>query len=47
MAELRGTGGSILRSSFDETKDEALRAALASAQAAQSAQSAQSAPKVA
>jgi uncharacterized membrane protein len=44
MAELRGTGGTILRSSFDETKDEALRAALASAQAAQSAQSA---PKVA
>ena len=36
MAELRGTGGTILRSSFDETKDEALRAALASAQAAQS-----------
>lgn len=36
MAELRGTGGTILRSSFDETKEESLRAALASAQAAQS-----------
>jgi uncharacterized membrane protein len=35
MAELAGTSGTILRSSFDETKEEALKAALASAQAAQ------------
>jgi uncharacterized membrane protein len=35
MAELVGTSGTILRSSFDETKEEALKAALASAQAAQ------------
>jgi uncharacterized membrane protein len=35
MAELRGTSGTILQSSFDETKEEALKAALASAQAAQ------------
>jgi uncharacterized membrane protein len=34
MAELHGTGGTILRSSFDETKEEALREALAGAQAA-------------
>lgn len=34
MAELRGLGGTIMRSSFDETKEEALRAALADAQAA-------------
>jgi uncharacterized membrane protein len=34
MAELRGLGGNIMRSSFDETKEEALRAALADAQAA-------------
>lgn len=33
MAELRGSGGTILRSSFDETKEDALRAALADAQA--------------
>jgi uncharacterized membrane protein len=35
MAELAGTSGTILRSSFDETKEEALKAAFASAQAAQ------------
>jgi uncharacterized membrane protein len=35
MAELAGTSGTILRSSFDETKEEALKSALASAQAAQ------------
>jgi len=34
MAELQGTGGTIMRSSFDETKEQALREALASAQAA-------------
>lgn len=34
MAELQGTGGTILRSSFDETKEDALREALAGAQAA-------------
>lgn len=34
MAELQGSGGTILRSSFDETKEEALREALAGAQAA-------------
>jgi len=34
MAELQGTGGQVLRSSFDETKEDALRAALAGAQAA-------------
>jgi uncharacterized membrane protein len=34
MAELRGSGGSILRSSFDETKEEALREALTGVQAA-------------
>jgi uncharacterized membrane protein len=32
MVELQGTGGTILRSSFDETKEDALRAALAGAQ---------------
>jgi uncharacterized membrane protein len=36
LAELRGVGGTILRSSFDETKEEALQAALADAQAAAS-----------
>lgn len=34
LAELRGVRGTILRSSFDETKEEALRAALADAQEA-------------
>lgn len=34
MAELRGSGGKILRSSFDETKEDALQAALAGVQAA-------------
>ncbi|MEN0072875.1 MAG: DUF1269 domain-containing protein [Paracraurococcus sp.] len=34
MAELQGAGGTIMRSSFDETKEEALRSALAGAQAA-------------
>jgi uncharacterized membrane protein len=34
LAALRGVGGSVLRSPFDETKEEALRAALADAQAA-------------
>lgn len=29
MAELQGTGGTIMRSSFEETKEVALRAALA------------------
>jgi uncharacterized membrane protein len=33
MAELQGTGGSIMRSSFDETKEHALREALEDAQA--------------
>jgi len=33
-AALQGTGGTVLRSSFDETKEEALQAALAGAQAA-------------
>jgi uncharacterized membrane protein len=36
LAELRGVGGTILRSSFDETKEEALQAALAGAQEAAS-----------
>lgn len=40
IAELQGTGGTILRSSFDETKEEALREALAGAQAAVAAPSA-------
>jgi uncharacterized membrane protein len=34
VAALRGAGGTVLRSSFDETKEEALQAALAGAQAA-------------
>lgn len=34
VAELRGSGGTILRSSFDETKEAELRAALAEATAA-------------
>ena len=33
LAELRGSGGVVLRSSFDETKEEALRAAFADVQA--------------
>ena len=33
LAALRGTGGTVLRSSFDETKEEALREALAAARA--------------
>lgn len=33
MAELQGTGGTIMRSSFDETKEDELRAALAAAPA--------------
>ncbi len=37
LAELQGAGGTILRSSFDETKEEALREALAGAQAAAAA----------
>jgi uncharacterized membrane protein len=36
LAALRGTGGSVMRSSFDETKEEALREALAAAGAATS-----------
>jgi len=31
---LRGAGGTVLRSSFDETKEEALRGALADVRAA-------------
>jgi uncharacterized membrane protein len=34
VAELKGSGGTVLRSSFDETKEQALREALAGAQAA-------------
>ncbi len=34
MAELAGAGGKVLRSSFDETKEEALQAALAGVQGA-------------
>jgi uncharacterized membrane protein len=34
LAGLQGVGGTVLRSSFDETKEEALRQALAGAQAA-------------
>ena len=34
LAALRGVGGTVLRSSFDETKQEALQAALVDAQAA-------------
>jgi uncharacterized membrane protein len=33
LAALRGAGGTVLRSSFDETKEEALQAALAGARA--------------
>ena len=40
FAALRGVGGTVLRSSFDETREEALRAALAGAQAAASAKAA-------
>jgi uncharacterized membrane protein len=36
LSELRGVGGTVLRSSFDETKEEALQAALADAQEAAS-----------
>jgi uncharacterized membrane protein len=34
LAALRGAGGTVLRSSFDETKEEVLQAALAGARAA-------------
>ena len=34
LAALRGAGGTVMRSSFDETKEEALQAALAEARAA-------------
>jgi uncharacterized membrane protein len=34
LAALRGAGGTVMRSSFDESKEEALRAALAGARAA-------------
>jgi uncharacterized membrane protein len=34
IAALRGAGGTVIRSSFDETKEEALQAALAGARAA-------------
>ena len=34
LAALRGAGGTVMRSSFDETKEEVLQAALAGAQAA-------------
>jgi uncharacterized membrane protein len=34
LAALQGSGGKVLRSSFDETKEEAVRAALAGIQAA-------------
>jgi hypothetical protein len=34
LAALKGVGGTLLRSSFDETREEALRAALAGVQAA-------------
>jgi uncharacterized membrane protein len=37
MAELQGTGGNIMRSSFDETKEHALREALEGARAAAAA----------
>lgn len=36
LAELQGTGGRVMRSSFDETKEQALREALEGAQAAAS-----------
>jgi uncharacterized membrane protein len=34
LAALHGAGGTVIRSSFDETKEEALRAALAGVRAA-------------
>jgi uncharacterized membrane protein len=34
LAALHSAGGTVMRSSFDETKEEALQAALAGAQAA-------------
>jgi uncharacterized membrane protein len=34
LAALHGAGGTVMRSSFDETKEEALQAALAGARAA-------------
>jgi uncharacterized membrane protein len=37
LAALQGSGGKVLRSSFDETKEEAVRAALAGIQAADTA----------
>ena len=37
LAALHGSGGKVLRSSFDETKEEAIREALASIQAANTA----------
>jgi uncharacterized membrane protein len=37
MAELQGTGGTVMRSSFDETKEQALREALEGARAAAAA----------
>jgi len=39
LAELQGSGGTVMRSSFDETQDEALQAALAGARAAVAAAS--------
>ena len=36
LAALRGVGGTVMRSSFDETKEEALREALADVRAAAS-----------
>jgi uncharacterized membrane protein len=36
LAALRGAGGTVMRSSFDETKEEALQAAMASVRAATS-----------
>ena len=36
LADLKGVGGTVLRTSFDHTKEEALRQALAGAQAANS-----------
>ncbi len=37
IVELQGVGGKVLRSSFDETKEDALRAALAGVREAQTA----------
>ena len=37
LADLQGVGGTVMRTSFDHTKEEALRAALAGAKAAQAA----------